>query len=265
MKILVIGDPHGSEKVKKIPVKNVDLILITGDLGKADLMREMAFKNIERKKKGLPEIEYSAAQEKKAFMQAYNSSMKIVKYFSKFAPVFLIGGNVESTNVETKKFSKELGIELPLLYQALNSMKNVRVINNRVANFKGVRIGGLPYFVDVSWVREFKPSEYNKSLKNAKKASEKSKRILNNFGKVDVLLCHQPPYGILDKVNFKGAPKHWQGKSAGSKVILDYVKKKKPEYVFCGHIHEGKGKKKVGETSVYNVGCAGDYVLVEIK
>jgi len=35
MKLLIIGDPHG-KLPKKIP-KNVDLILITGDLGKANL------------------------------------------------------------------------------------------------------------------------------------------------------------------------------------------------------------------------------------
>ena len=36
MKILAIGDPHGNlEKIKRIPVKNIDLILLTGDIGKA--------------------------------------------------------------------------------------------------------------------------------------------------------------------------------------------------------------------------------------
>jgi predicted phosphodiesterase len=40
MKVLVIGDPHGNiEKIKTIPLKRVDLIILTGDLGKADLMR----------------------------------------------------------------------------------------------------------------------------------------------------------------------------------------------------------------------------------
>ena len=77
MKICVIGDPHGAFNIiKKIPLNGVDLILITGDLGSANLMRNMAFKNIEREKKGLPEIKYAW---KKAFMEAYNSSIKIVK------------------------------------------------------------------------------------------------------------------------------------------------------------------------------------------
>ena len=49
MKILAIGDPHGNlDRVKEIPIKGVDLILLTGDLGSANLMRKMAFENIDR-------------------------------------------------------------------------------------------------------------------------------------------------------------------------------------------------------------------------
>ncbi|HEB47076.1 MAG TPA: hypothetical protein ENI22_01255, partial [Candidatus Pacearchaeota archaeon] len=255
MRILAIGDPHGNlGKIKKIPLKGIDLILLTGDLGSANLMRKMVFKNIERKKKGLSEIEYSPAQEKKAFMEAYDSSIKIVGFLSKHAPVFTIYGNVESSNPETRKISKEIGLNLPFLTNTLNKMKNVRVINNRLANFQGIKIGGLEYFIDTNWVRDFKPSDYKKRMKKAKKATDKARRVLRWFGKVDILVCHQPPYRYLDKVTFKGAPKHWMGKHAGSKTILDFIKRKQPNYVFCGHIHEGKGRAKIGRTDVYNLG-----------
>jgi Icc-related predicted phosphoesterase len=44
VKIVAIGDPHGNiEKVKKIPLKNSDFILITGDVGKADFARKKFF------------------------------------------------------------------------------------------------------------------------------------------------------------------------------------------------------------------------------
>ena len=34
MKVLVVGDPHGQiDKIKKIPMKGIELILLTGDLG----------------------------------------------------------------------------------------------------------------------------------------------------------------------------------------------------------------------------------------
>jgi len=126
--------------------------------------------------------------------------------------------------------------------------------------------GPIEYFNDTSWVREFKPSDYQKRLSDAKKESDKSRKILKRFDKIDILLCHQPPYGILDSVSGKfGAPKMWWGKHAGSKVILNYIKKKQPKYVFCGHMHETKGKKKIGKTEVYNVGFNGDYLLKDIE
>ncbi len=264
MKILAIGDPHGGlNKSRKIPLNEADLILLTGDLGSANLARNMAFENIERNKQGLPEIEYSSMQRKRAFMEIYNSSISLVKHLARYAPVFWISGNVEQNNAETRKQSKEIGIRLPLSYDAINRIKGVRLINNRLANFNGIRIGGLEYFTDSSWVREFRPEDYSDRLEQARKESEKARRVLGNFGKVDILLCHQPPYGVLDKVTFKGAPEHWRGKHAGSKVILDYIRKLQPNYVFCGHIHEGEGVKKIGNTEVYNLGVRG-YKIISI-
>ncbi len=264
MKICAIGDPHGDlEKIKQIRLSNIDLILLTGDLGSADLMSKRAFENIERKQKGLSEIEYSPAQKKKAFMEAYNSTIKIIKYLKKFAPVFTIFGNMEFFNYKIGKESREVGATLAYLINNSNSMNNVRVINNRVANFKGIRIGGLEYFVDTNWVQEFKPSDYKKKLAKAKNKTNKAKKVLQWFDCLDILVCHQPPYGILDKVDFKSAPKHWQGKHAGSKIILKYIKSKSPKYVFCGHIHEGQGIKKVGKTKIYNLGSGG-YKIIEL-
>jgi len=258
MKILAIGDPHGHiDKIRKISMKGVDLILITGDLGSANLMRQMAFENIERKRKGLPEKENSPAKKKRAFMEAYTSSMRIIRYLARFAPVITIYGNVESTNVQTRKQSKELGFPLPFLTDDLKALPNVSVINNRLRNFDGVRIGGLDYFVDTNWVQDFKPSEYRNSIKAAKKSTEKARRILKKWGYVDILLHHQPPYGFLDKVTFASAPRHWRRKHAGSKVILQYLKTYQPRYSLCGHIHEGKGRKRIGNTLVYNLGVGG--------
>lgn len=265
LKILAIGDPHGDlEKVKKIPLDGIELILLTGDLGSANLARKMFFNNIERKKQGLQPKIYSPNQEKNAFSESYNSTMKLVKYLAKFAPVYTIFGNVEHSNSETREKSKEIGLSLPFLVDGLNSIKGVRIINNRIANFQGVRIGGLNYFVDTNWVKDFKPSEYLEKLRWAKIQTAKAQRVLNNFGNLDVLVCHQPPYKILDKVTAKFAPKHWQGKHAGSQAILKYINKYHPKYVFCGHIHEQEGVKRLDKTEVYNFGSGG-YKILDIS
>lgn len=263
MKILAIGDPHGDlETIKQIPISNIDLILLTGDLGSATLMREMAFENIERKKQGLPPKKYSPKQEKRAFMEAYTSTLQTIRYLSKFAPVYTIFGNVESSNYETRRKSKKIGLPLPLLTDELNKIENVYVINNKILSINGRRIGGLEYFLDKRWVKSFVPED-KKKPKVAIKQTDKARRALQKFRSLDILVCHQPPHGIMDRVTAKFAPKHWQGKHAGSKLILNYIKKTKPRYVFCGHIHEGKGKAKIGKTEVYNLGVCG-YKIIKI-
>ncbi|MEK6844595.1 MAG: metallophosphoesterase [Nanoarchaeota archaeon] len=264
MKIVAIGDPHGDvAKLRKIPLKNSDLILVTGDLGKADLARKRAFENIERRQKGLDEIKETPKLDKAQYMEVYKSSMDVLIYLSKFAPVYTIFGNVESTDEEVRKREKKIGLKLPYFVNRISRIKNVEIINNRLRNFKGVKIGGLEYFVDDIWVETFKPNRYEEKLKRSNKQTEKAKRILNWFGKLDVLVCHQPPYGVLDKVTNKVAPKNWQGLHAGSNVILDYIKRQQPKYVFCGHIHEGEGYRKIGKTEIYNLGVCG-YKIIEL-
>lgn len=264
MKILAIGDPHGNlPKLKRIPIKGVDLIFLTGDIGKADLARKRFFENIEREKKGLKELEYGSKYRKAVHMEIHKSTLGVLKYLSKFAPVYTIQGNVGiPTLSRVKKDNKKYGLNLSSTRKEMDLMKKVKLVKNRLRILKELRIGFLEYFIDTCWVKEFKPSDYRKSMKKAKKETDKAKRVLKRFKKIDILICHQPPYGILDKVTWKEAPKHYQGKHAGSKVILDYIKKTQPKYVFCGHIHEGKAMRKIGKTEVYNLSVGG-YKVVE--
>lgn len=262
MKVLAIGDPHGNlEKIKTIPLNGIDLIILTGDLGKADLMRKRYFEKIKRKEQGLPEKEYSNKEKKEAFMEAYNSTIELVKYLSKSAPVLVIFGNVESSNVDTKKESKKIGLPLPFLTDDLKKLDNVKVINNKFVKFRGLRIGGLQYFIDFNWIEDFKPKDLKKKLAQAKKDNPKAEKTLKKFYNLDILVCHQPPYGFLDVVNFPAAPVDWQGKHSGSKIILDYINRNQPKYVFCGHIHEGEGSAKIGKTEVFNLGVCGYKVI----
>jgi len=263
MKILIIGDPHGDvSKLKKIPKKGSDLILVTGDLGSVDLARKIFFENVERKKKGLEELEYDSKYRKAVHMEIHNSTLGVLRYLSKFAPVYTIQGNVAIfTDFEAKENSKKWKMKFPSTIKEIKKLGNVHLVKNRLRILKELRIGFLEYFIDTCWVREFKPSYYRRNMKKAKKETDKARRVLKRFKDLNILICHQPPYGFLDKVG-KMAPKHYQGKHAGSKVILDYIKKTQPRYVFCGHIHEGKGKTKIGKTKVHNLGVGG-YKVIE--
>jgi len=265
MKILAIGDPHGNlGKIKKIPMQGIDLILLTGDLGKAYLARKRFFENIKRKKEGLPELKKDSKFIKRVSMEIYDSTLNVLIYLSKHAPVYSILGNVGENMIKDFKVKREeekYRIKLPYLGKKIKKIKNFSLVRNRLRNLNGLRIGFLEYFVDTCWIREFKPKDYQKKMKTARKETEKAKKVLNHLKKIDILVCHQPPYGYLDKSNFPGTPPGWRGKHAGSKVILDYIKKYPPKYVFCGHMHEGEGKAKIGKTEVYNLGVAGHKII----
>ena len=85
MKILAIGDPHGDlKKIRKVP-KDVDFYLVTGDLGKADLVRKIYFENIEREKMDLPEREISVRENKKIHDEIHYSTLSVLKYLSEIA------------------------------------------------------------------------------------------------------------------------------------------------------------------------------------
>lgn len=264
MKILVIGDPHGDlEKIKKIPMKDIDLILLTGDIGKADFARKRFFENVKRKKEGLSELKYTPNDKKTEYMEIHNSTLDILRHLSKKTEVYAIKGNVRVPSLsETKKDNKKYHLNLPSTIEQIKEINNCNIIKNSYRVIDNLRIGFLEYFTDNSWIKGFNEKD-KKRIKSAKKQTEKAKKILNNFRSLDILICHQPPYGYLDKVDFPGIPEHWKGKHAGSKVILDYIKKYQPKYVFCGHIHEGKGKVKIGKTEIYNLGVAG-HKLIDI-
>ncbi len=73
------------------------------------------------------------------------------------------------------------------------------------------------------------------------------------------LLVHNPPYGTsLDRTSF--------GRHVGSRRLRDLIMAISPAAVQCGHIHEGAGVERIGETVVFNPGPAmrGSYALVEV-
>lgn len=72
-----------------------------------------------------------------------------------------------------------------------------------------------------------------------------------------ILISHAPPYGHVDKIH--------SGKHVGSKILLKAIKRNKVKLVLCGHIHESKGKDKIGKTDVYNLGFDGDYRVFSLN
>lgn len=71
------------------------------------------------------------------------------------------------------------------------------------------------------------------------------KSIIDQYGgKVDILVTHYPPYGILDRISLKN--------KGGSKGLLNFVKAVRPKIHIFGHIHEGYGSTSIEGTCFYN-------------
>lgn len=74
-----------------------------------------------------------------------------------------------------------------------------------------------------------------------------------------ILISHQPPFGTINDKLPSGA-------HAGSREIRKFIEETQPLICFTGHIHEGIGVDRIGNTSIVNPGAfkSGYYALVEI-
>ena len=69
-----------------------------------------------------------------------------------------------------------------------------------------------------------------------------------------VLISHAPPYDTrLDEA--------FMGQHVGSSSVRKFIEERNPSIVFCGHIHEARGKDHINSTIVVNPGPArhGEY------
>lgn len=76
-----------------------------------------------------------------------------------------------------------------------------------------------------------------------------------------ILVCHNPPKAkIADAVN--------ENLHVGSELFAKFIEENQPLAVICGHVHEGRGIEKIGETLVINPGSVGEaetYAELEIQ
>lgn len=73
-----------------------------------------------------------------------------------------------------------------------------------------------------------------------------------------LMVCHTPPYATrLDRL--------MDGRPVGSPAVRAFIEARKPDVAVVGHIHEGRGVDRVGDTLVLNAGALrdGGYVVVD--
>ncbi|MDK2982746.1 MAG: uncharacterized protein PWP19_224 [Thermococcaceae archaeon] len=82
--------------------------------------------------------------------------------------------------------------------------------------------------------------------------------LTKNYQDGDIVLSHVPPKNT--KVD-----KTLVGTHAGSKSLRKFIEEKQPPLVICGHIHEGTGIDRIGETLIVNPGplAKGHYATID--
>lgn len=73
-----------------------------------------------------------------------------------------------------------------------------------------------------------------------------------------LMICHTPPFDTrLDRL-MNGTP-------VGSPAVRAFIETRRPQVCVVGHIHEGRGVDRVGDTLVLNAGALrdGGYVVVD--
>jgi len=232
MKILALGDPHGKlpKKLDGLIKKNkVELIICVGD---------WAF----TPKK--PWLEESWKGIKGSYVtKTYKDLVNKICFYK--LPVLTLRGNMfmkEKKHIADKILRKHKNL--------INKFTGKIHFNNQ--NF---------IFFDISYESStlMKGEDKRAFYYNRIRKNKRRERNLNRLFKENpnsILICHNPPYGILDKA--------YDGKHIGSKIILKAIKKHQPKLVLCGHIHEAKGKAKIGKTIIYNLGWHGDYKVLNI-
>ncbi len=82
------------------------------------------------------------------------------------------------------------------------------------------------------------------------------------YGKIqdddDVVICHGPPYGILDK--------NHEGHHCGSRVMRSLLESGAvcPKIYVCGHIHESAGSERFKNTIIYNAAIFGGLHVIDV-
>jgi uncharacterized protein len=74
-----------------------------------------------------------------------------------------------------------------------------------------------------------------------------------------ILVSHQPPFGTINDMVSNNL-------HVGSPSLREFIEDKQPLACLTGHIHEGVGKDKIGETIIVNPGplASGGYALLDI-
>lgn len=139
-------------------------------------------------------------------------------------------------------------------------------LTNRYLEFNGIKFAGFPYipFLAGEWNYELRIPEMEREI-------NRLKLLIENNG-LDILICHCPPYGILDKAPIKSynslgnIVSYFEhcGNQFLSRMMYYWFPEVNPQnipkLICCGHIHSAHGFQKIEETLISNAATTINYL-----
>ena len=296
MNLLLIGDLHGRKP--RVHFKNFDAIIQVGDVASD---KELApwtkkwFKYIKENPEESISLDKFLVSKlgrkrlKKMEKRSLNVGRKILEYLNSFnKPVFIVPGNWDESYGESKikNPDKDTYSYLKAFYdwwlgdkinpKLIKGLKNIKDCQYKLRKFKGINFIGYGL---VSAPEDL--SIRKKGFKINGKINKKQWKILEKsyskiivkldgvFKEADkklpiIFISHNIPYKTkLDIITDKKS--YAYKKHLGSFIARRFCIKYKPILCIGGHIHDHKGKDKIGKTIVINPGFGSNaQVLVEV-
>ncbi|MFA5071696.1 MAG: metallophosphoesterase family protein, partial [Candidatus Pacearchaeota archaeon] len=145
----------------------------------------------------------------------------------------------------------------------LKSLKNIKIINYSYTKLNKINFLGFGGYLDADSYFEkkaMKKISKERQLRIIRRREKSKKKLLSLLSKLKgkkIFVFHYPPAGVFDIIHDK-KDNPMNGKSAGIKFFAEAIKKHKPLFVLCGHMHEYQGMKKLYGIPVINPGAAVD-------
>lgn len=140
-----------------------------------------------------------------------------------------------------------VGIHYPPQVRQAFAKIGIEYLEGQETTFNGLSVFGSPYVTNLpNWAFNM--------------AEDRYKDFLQYVDRVDLMITHGPPQGVLDGVPYSRA----HTEHVGSPALRDWVFNKKPKAHVFGHIHEAFGQAKFthldgSATTCYNVSQYGGH------
>ncbi len=231
MRIIAVADLHG--KAPDLSSEEFDLIIGVGDYCKFSDIRRMIFKYGDRWASRLGKKKAESMKK-----SAFDSGRRVVGYLASFGrPVLLIPGNTD--------FYRETG---RYTYRRMIRMKGVVDINHEAVGLGDVFV--------VGYGGTSGPESPEVDLEGFELLYSYYASIMESVDpRRTVFVSHVPPFGSgLDLISNRKSP--LSGYHVGSVLVREIIRDFRPKLVVSGHVHESHGRKRMGKTTVINIGPA---------